>query len=162
MRTNSLRPHGSLKAGGDSGAMFEFASPETAAALRPRPATAIPRWTLDPVPGVAEHEATIPAELVDALHQVADDAVVPFSAVLLAAHAKVLAAVSGDSEVATGHVALEIGQTPACRLTVEPGSWRELLLEASRAERERGQDEVPVGTAFEPGGQCAEPGPGTV
>ena len=138
--------------------MFEFASPETAAALRPRPATAMPRWTLDPVPGVAEHEATIPGELVDALHQVADDAVVPFSAVLLAAHAKVLSAVSGDSEVATGHVALEIGQTPACRLTVDPGSWRELLLEACRAERERSQDEIPVETAFDPVGCCDELG----
>src|ERR687896_65283 len=159
MRTNSLRPHGSLKAGGDSGAMFEFASPETAAALRPRPATAIPRWTLDPVPGVAEHEATIPGELVDALHQVADDAVVPFSAVLLAPHAKGLAAVSGDSEVATGHVALEIGQTPACRLTVESGSWRALLLEACRAERERSQEEIPVETAFDPVGSCDELGP---
>src|ERR687891_192855 len=162
MRTNSLRPHRSLKAIGNSDHMFEFASPETAAALRPRPATAIPRWTLDPVTGVAEHEATIPGELVDALHQVADDAVVPFSAVLLAAHAKVLAAVSGDSEVATGHVALEIGQTPACRLTVEPGSWRDLLLEACRAERERSQDEIPVETAFDPVGCCDELGPDMV
>src|SRR5919106_2711303 len=162
MRTNSLRPHGSLKAGGDSDHMFEFASPETAAALRPRPATAIPRWTLDPVGGIAEHEAAIPVELVDQLHQVADDAVVPFSAVLLAAHAKVLAAVSGDSEVATGHVALEIGQTPACRLTVEPGSWRDLLLEACRAERERSQDEIPVETAFDRVGCCDELGPDMV
>src|ERR671914_1329125 len=139
--------------------MFEFASPATAAALRSRPATSIPRWTLDPVAGIAEHETTISGELVDALHQVADDAVVPFSAVLLAAHAKVLAAVSGDSEVATGHVALEIGRTPACRLTVEPGSWRALLLEACRAERERSQDEIPVETAFDPVGCCDELGP---
>jgi amino acid adenylation domain-containing protein len=142
--------------------MFEFASPEAVAALRPRPATAMPRWTHDPVPGVAEHEATIPGELVDSLHQVADNAVVPFSAVLLAAHAKVLAAVSGDSEVATGHVALEIGQTPACRLTVEPGSWRALLLEACRAERERGPDEIPVETAFDPVGLCDDLDPDMV
>src|ERR687891_2516550 len=108
MRTNSLRPHRSLKAGGNSDHMFEFASPETAAALRPRPATAIPRWTLDPVTGVAEHEATIPGELVDSLHQVADDAVVPFSAVLLAAHAKVLAAESCGRAGASGPVAPQI------------------------------------------------------
>jgi amino acid adenylation domain-containing protein len=142
--------------------MFEFASPETAAALRPRPATALPRWTLDPVPGVAEHEETIPGELVDALHQVADDAVVPFSAVLLAAHAKVLAAVSGENEVATGHFAVECNQTPTCRLTIDPGSWRALLLEACRAERERGQDEIPVETAFDPVGHCDDLGPDMV
>jgi amino acid adenylation domain-containing protein len=134
--------------------MFEFASPETAAALRPRPVTSVPRWTLDPVAGVAEHEETLPGELVDALHQVADDAVVPFSAVLLAAHAKVLAAVSGENEVATGHVAVECNQTPACRLTVDPGSWRALLLEACRAESERGEEELPVETAFDPVGHC--------
>ena len=29
--------------------------------------TAIPRWTLDPVPGVAGYEATIPRDLVMAL-----------------------------------------------------------------------------------------------
>jgi amino acid adenylation domain-containing protein len=140
--------------------MFEFATPASPAALRPRPATAVPRWTLDPVPGVAQHEVALPGELVDALHQVADDAVVPFTAVLLAAHAKVLAAVSGDSEVATGHV--DCGQAPACRLSVEPGSWRALLLEACRAERERGLDELPVETAFDPVGCCGELGPDMV
>jgi amino acid adenylation domain-containing protein len=142
--------------------MFEFASPATAAALHPRPATPLPRWTLDPVPGVAEHEAAIPGELVEALHQAGDDVVVPFSSVLLAAHAKVLAALSGDSDVATRYVAVESHQAPACRLTVAPGSWRELLAEAARAERERGRDEVPVETAFDPVGCCGELDPHTV
>ena len=39
--------------------------------------TAIPRWTLDPVPGIAEHEAAIPDELVARLHRLADDLGVP-------------------------------------------------------------------------------------
>jgi amino acid adenylation domain-containing protein len=136
--------------------MFEFASPETAAALRPRPVTAVPRWTLDPISGVAEHEATIPGELVDALHRVTDEVLVPFSSVLLAAHAKVLAAVSGENEVATGYEAAETHQALPCRLAVEPGSWRALLQEAARAERERGRDEVPVETGFDPVGNCDE------
>src|SRR2546429_9204062 len=34
--------------------------------------TAVPRWTLIPVPGVGEHEARIPYELVAALRRVAD------------------------------------------------------------------------------------------
>ena len=67
--------------------------------------TAIPRWTLDPVPGIAEHEAPIPDDLVAALRRLADELAVPLSSVLLAAHAKVLAALSGEREVATGYVA---------------------------------------------------------
>ena len=58
--------------------------------------TAIPRWTLDPVPGVAEHEATIPGDLAAALRQRAAELGVPLSSVLLAAHARVLAALSGE------------------------------------------------------------------
>ena len=55
--------------------------------------------------GVAEHEATIPDDLVAALRRLADELAVPLSSVLLAAHAKVLAALSGEREVATGYVA---------------------------------------------------------
>ena len=71
--------------------------------------TAIPRWTLDPVPGVVEHEATIPGDLVAALRALADELAVPLSSVLLAAHAKVLAALSGEREIVTGYVAAEGG-----------------------------------------------------
>ena len=67
--------------------------------------TAIPRWTLRPGPGVAEHEAAIPGDLVAALRRLADELAVPLSSVLLAAHAKVLAALSGEHEVMTGYVA---------------------------------------------------------
>src|SRR5258706_6135345 len=35
--------------------------------------TSIPRWTLDPVAGVGEHEATIPGHLVAALRRLADE-----------------------------------------------------------------------------------------
>ena len=67
--------------------------------------TAIPRWTLDPVPGVAEHEVTVPRDLVAALRRRAAEIGVPLSSVLLTAHAKVLAALSGECEVVTGYVA---------------------------------------------------------
>ena len=53
--------------------------------------TAIPRWSLTPVRGVLEHEATIPSDLVAALRRLADELAMPLSSVLLAAHAKVLA-----------------------------------------------------------------------
>ncbi len=60
----------------------------------------------------------------------------PLSSVLLAAHAKVLAALSGEREVATGYVGRQGGQPLPCRLTTEPDSWRALLLATHRAESE--------------------------
>lgn len=98
--------------------------------------TTVPRWTLDPVTGVAEHEATLPAGPADALSRLADDLATPLRSVLLAAHAKVLAALSGEREVTTGYVAVPAGRPLPCRLTVEPGSWRTLVLHAHRAESE--------------------------
>src|SRR2546427_12292520 len=50
--------------------------------------TVLPRWTLNPVPGVHEHEATIPDELAAALRRLANELAVPLSSVLLTAHAK--------------------------------------------------------------------------
>src|SRR6266699_1612732 len=98
--------------------------------------TVLPRWTLDPVPGVGEHEARIPDELMAALRRLADDLAMPLSSVLLTAHAKVLAALSGEREVSTGHAAME-GRSPLlCRMTTEPHSWRAMLLETDRAESE--------------------------
>jgi amino acid adenylation domain-containing protein len=98
--------------------------------------TAIPRWTLDAVPGVAEHQAPIPDDLVAALRRLADELGVSLSSVLLAAHAKVLAALSGEREVVTGYVAVEGGQPLPCRLTTEPDSWRALVLETRGVESE--------------------------
>jgi amino acid adenylation domain-containing protein len=98
--------------------------------------TAIPRWTLDPATGTAVHEAKVPDALVATLRRLADELAVTTSSVLLAAHAKVLAALSGEREVATGYVGLQGGQPLLCRLTTEPDSWRTLLLATHRAESE--------------------------
>src|SRR5213593_1006708 len=98
--------------------------------------TAVPRWTLDPVPGVAEHEAKICAELVASLRRLADELAVPLSSVLLTAHAKVLGALSGEREVSTGYAAIE-GRSPLLgRFTTEPRSWRAMLWKADRAQSE--------------------------
>src|SRR2546429_1576732 len=95
---------------------------------------ALPRWTLEPVPGVGEHEARIPDELVAAVRRLADELAVPLSSVLLTAHAKVLGALSGEREGSTGYAAVE-GRPPLpCRMTTEPHSWRAMLLETHRAE----------------------------
>src|SRR5437899_5765604 len=98
--------------------------------------TAVPRWTLKPVPGVGEHEARIPDELVAALRRLANEVAVPLSSVLLAAHAKVLGALSGEREVCTGYTR-ELGPPLPLRMTLEPRSWREVLLDTARAEAEQ-------------------------
>ena len=122
----------------------------------------LPRWTLDPVPGlpagaparlrqgsggqpspdmgakvaVGEYEARIPDEVVTALRRVANDVAVPFSSVLLAAYAKVFSALSGERDVSTGYVAVS-GRPPLpCRITIEPCSWRTVLRNTHRVELE--------------------------
>jgi amino acid adenylation domain-containing protein len=97
--------------------------------------TALPRWTLDPVAGVGEHEARIPDELVEALHRLANELAVPLSSVLLTAHAKVLGALSGEREVCTGYAVAARSPLPL-RMRLGPRSWREVLLETARAESE--------------------------
>ena len=108
--------------------------------------TAIPRWTRDPVPGIARHEATIPGDLVAALRRRSAELGVPLGSVLLAAHAKVLAALSGEAEVVTGYVAAPGARPLPCRLATGPGSWRTFLLDTHRAEWELlSHQDFPVG-----------------
>ena len=97
------------------------------------PFTVLPRWSREPAAGVGEHEARIPDELVAALRRLADEQAVSFHSVLLTAHAKVLAALSGEREVSTGYVARQGGSPLLCRMTTEPHSWRAMLLETHRA-----------------------------
>jgi non-ribosomal peptide synthetase-like protein len=107
------------------------ASLDSAGSLAP-----IPRWTLQPVAGVAEHRETVPDDVVNALHRLADELAVPLSTVLLAAHARVLASLTGEDEVVTGYVAAA-GEPPLpCRLEAGANSWRALLRGAQRAEAE--------------------------
>ncbi|MEU3346815.1 amino acid adenylation domain-containing protein [Streptomyces sp. NPDC006700] len=94
--------------------------------------TAVPRWAGEPVTGEAEHEQIVPAGTARAVRALAAELEVPPGAVLLAAHAKVLAVLSGEPDVVTGHVpGPDCGPLP-CRLAVAPSSWRRLVLEAHR------------------------------
>ncbi|MCX4595013.1 amino acid adenylation domain-containing protein [Streptomyces sp. NBC_01549] len=88
--------------------------------------TPAPRWTLQPVPGVAEYETPVPDDTVTGLRRLAAELTVPLDSFLLAAHAKVLAALSGEQEITTGYAARGGSPLP-CRLTTAPASWRELL-----------------------------------
>ncbi|GGX51836.1 non-ribosomal peptide synthetase [Streptomyces fructofermentans] len=81
----------------------------------------IPRWTADPVPGTADCEVPLPEGLVRE------------PVALLAAHAKVLAVLSGEQEVTTGYVPAKGERPVPCRLTVGAGSWRDLRRRADLA-----------------------------
>src|SRR6201999_2833868 len=96
--------------------------------------TAIPRWTLHPVPGDASYEAAIPADLSAALLRLARELGIPLSSVLLAAHAKVLAVLSGEQQVTAGYATGPGGPVLPGRLAAGPGSWRGPLLTVGRSE----------------------------
>jgi amino acid adenylation domain-containing protein len=96
--------------------------------------TAIPRWTLHPAPGIGEHDATIPDDLVAAVRRLADELEVPFGSVVLAAHAKVLAVLSGEREVVTGYLGGAGGRALPCRVGTEPDTWGALLQNVARVE----------------------------
>ncbi|MGW2562999.1 non-ribosomal peptide synthetase [Streptomyces sp. NPDC001514] len=97
--------------------------------------TAIPRWTPDPAPGgVAVYEAQVPGNVVAGLCRLAGDLVIPLGTALLAAHARVLAALSGEHDVTAGYAATDNGPPLPCPLSARSGSWRELLQSTRRAE----------------------------
>jgi hypothetical protein len=96
--------------------------------------TSLPRWTLDPVADVAQHEVPIPTGTAVAARRLADELAVPMRTMFLAAHAKVLAAVAGEREVITGYIADPVVRPLPCRLTMEPASWRDMVQRARRAE----------------------------
>jgi amino acid adenylation domain-containing protein len=139
--------------------------------------TAIPRWTLHAMTGVVEQEESIPADLVRALRELGDELGVPLSSVLLGAHAKVLAALSGEREVVTGYVAVAGSPALPCRLSAESGSWRTSLADIHRVEAELlSHQDFPVDdlwrelgltaplfeTVFDPTGDCSVPSGGVL
>ncbi|MFJ5951302.1 amino acid adenylation domain-containing protein [Streptomyces noursei] len=95
--------------------------------------TVVPRWTATPEPGLADHELLLSEALVARLEQGAGAHRVPLAAVLLAAHAAVLAALSGEPDVTTGFRAADGGPALPCRVSTTPGTWRELARESARA-----------------------------
>ncbi len=139
--------------------------------------TGIPRWVLDPVNGVALHDLTIGEGLTRKLRELADELDVPVRSILLAAHARVLAALSGERDVTTGYVATEGGRPLPCRLATWPDSWRTLVLGVHRVEsdviryrdfpvddlrREMGHTEPAFETVFDPAGSRDDLAPDVV
>ncbi|HEY0698744.1 MAG TPA: hypothetical protein VGD43_13155, partial [Micromonospora sp.] len=107
-------------------------------------ATVLPRWVADPAAGTGVHELELPERLVTAL----DGLTGTGNDALLAAHAAVLAALTGDREVATGHIGPDGPDGPRTRwLTVGGGTWRALL---DRVAGTATEADDPAGTAPTP------------
>ncbi|MDT7578964.1 MAG: hypothetical protein QOK35_228, partial [Pseudonocardiales bacterium] len=117
----------------------------------------IPRWTCEPVPGEREHTAAVPDDLAARVRGAADLVGVPVGIAVLAAHAVVLAAVSGEPEVVTGWVSGSAtgrvtdsagGRAALCPLDTRQGSWRALLRAAALAAADV-SGPAPGGPSFE-------------
>jgi amino acid adenylation domain-containing protein len=98
--------------------------------------SAIPRWTEQASAGVSECEAALPLSVVVGLRELVDAWSVPLSTFFLAAHTKVLSALSGEPEIVTGYVPDTGGEPLPYRLSTEAASWRELTRDARRVETE--------------------------
>ena len=98
--------------------------------------TAIPRWTVAPRAGVGELDAPIPNDLAAAARQLAESLSISMSSVLLAAHVKVLSALSGDTDVVAGYVPAPGADPVPCPLSNRSGSWRSLLVDTHRSASE--------------------------
>lgn len=86
--------------------------------------TVVPRWTTDPRPGTGDVTVAVPEAAAGALRD---------PAALLAAHAVVLAALSGEQDVVAGYVTGPDRVLP-CLLTTASGPWRDVVAEARRAQ----------------------------
>ncbi|MEX5295308.1 amino acid adenylation domain-containing protein [Kocuria sp. CPCC 205268] len=90
--------------------------------------TRIPRWTQDPRTGQEQVEVTVPEDLRSAVQTLARDWEATPGAIWLAAHARVLQALSGETEVTTG--CRDAADTWPCDLDLGRRSWRDLVGQA--------------------------------
>ncbi|GAA4024689.1 hypothetical protein GCM10022247_56390 [Allokutzneria multivorans] len=100
--------------------------------------TALPRWTalVDALSGVAAHDSALTSS--------------PSSAELLAAHAKVISALSGEAEIRTGY-APSGGAPLPCAIAVG-GTWPELVAQADKVAKDiaaHAAEPLPEGVLFE-------------
>ncbi|MFD4761820.1 amino acid adenylation domain-containing protein [Streptomyces sp. NPDC058439] len=99
--------------------------------------SAIPRWRTEPRHAdtpTTEYECLVRADTVRRLTALAEKLHVPLDSVLLAAHAKVLAALSGEQDVLTGYTAPGAASSlRPCALSVADGDWRQLVRAAGQA-----------------------------
>ena len=96
--------------------------------------TSVPRWTAAPVPGAAALTTPVPPADAEAVRRLAAALGVAPTAVLLAAHARVLAALAGEPEVVAGYCASAGAEPLPCRIATGVRSWRGLVDAAAQVE----------------------------
>ncbi|MFD2415754.1 amino acid adenylation domain-containing protein [Amycolatopsis pigmentata] len=94
----------------------------------------IPRWAAVPAEGIREHETAMPDDFATTLAATAGLLGVPPHVLVLAAHAKVLAVLTGEQRIVTGYLAPGQDDLAALDLTVGDTSWHELITHVERAE----------------------------
>ena len=90
--------------------------------------TAVPRWTQERQSGQGRIEVAVPENLRQAVRTLSQSLQVPPGSIWLAAHARVLQSLSGETEVTTG--CKDASGTWPCELDLRPGSWHALVSSA--------------------------------
>lgn len=110
--------------------------------------TTVPRWRQDPQPGEARLGLPVPADLGTAVRTLAQSLQVAPGSIWLAAHARVLQALSGQAEITTG--CLDASGTWQCSLDLGHQSWLALISDANGRQIRARQVQSPA----------EQPGPG--
>ncbi|MDP9697084.1 UNVERIFIED_ORG: hypothetical protein J2X79_004668, partial [Arthrobacter globiformis] len=90
--------------------------------------TVIPRWARERRPGQGRIEVAVPEDLRQGVRRLSDMLDATPESIWLAAHARVLQALSGETEVTTG--CRDASGTWPCELDLELGSWHALVSSA--------------------------------
>jgi amino acid adenylation domain-containing protein len=107
--------------------------------------TAIPRWTQDSQPGQGRVEVAVPEDLCRAVRTVSRSLDATPASIWLAAHARVLQALSGETEVSTG--CRDASGTWPCELDLGQESWRALVATARNRQVQAGAEQSGPGQA---------------
>ncbi|WP_461190167.1 non-ribosomal peptide synthetase [Arthrobacter sp. Z4-13] len=108
----------------------------------PDAAPTIPRWRQDPQPGQARVELPVPEDVGRAVRTLAQSLQVAPGSIWLAAHARVLQALTGETEITTG--CRDAFGTWQRNLDLTHRSWRALVSDANgRQMRARGEQSGP-------------------
>ncbi|MEU2558825.1 amino acid adenylation domain-containing protein [Streptomyces longispororuber] len=105
------------------------------------PAVRIPRWTAPAGggPGTGTHTARLPAGVANALERTARDLGATLSALLIAAHARVLATLTNERDLLVGYASgAPDGLQGPLRLAVPDATWADLVAGAAGARTYRG------------------------
>ncbi|HEX3613561.1 MAG TPA: amino acid adenylation domain-containing protein [Sporichthyaceae bacterium] len=106
------------------------------AALLAGGATALPRWVSTPEQAVHTCTVAIPADLAARVTRLAAEVSATVPQVVLAAHTKVLAALSGERSVVSGFVPVTGAAPLPLRLSAEAESWTALIQFTADAQSE--------------------------